>query len=140
MKKIHFDEAVNMILAKDPRYDPHAYQFVSEALPFTVQMLGKPQQGPGRHVSGGELLEGIRQFALQEFGPLARTVLAHWGVTRCEDFGNLVFNMVSIGLLGKTDDDRLEDFAGGYSFEEAFTKPFQPTGKAAKAAERSKAE
>jgi uncharacterized repeat protein (TIGR04138 family) len=77
-------------------------------------------------VTGGELLDGIRKFALKEYGPLTLTVLNHWGIRRCEDFGELVFIMVEKGLLGKTDEDRKEDFSGGYDFESAFRKPFLP--------------
>jgi uncharacterized repeat protein (TIGR04138 family) len=89
-----------------------------------VRCLEKP-----RHVSGQELLAGIREFALAEFGPMAKTVLNSWGITRTEDFGEIVFNMVEIGLLGRTDKDSREDFANGYDFEEAFRKPFLPSGK-----------
>ena len=86
----------------------------------------KPVEGPGRHVSGTELLEGIRRFALAEFGPLAMTVLNHWGISKTVDFGHLVFNLVEKGVLGKTSDDKLEDFADGYEFEHAFRGPFCP--------------
>lgn len=127
MKKINFEEALKKILAEDTRYGEHAYHFVREALDFTVKLLAKPTEGPARHVSGVELLEGIRQYALQEFGPLAKTVLNRWGVRETADFGKIVFNLVGEGILGKTDEDDLADFVGGYSFEEAFEKPFRPT-------------
>jgi uncharacterized repeat protein (TIGR04138 family) len=126
MKKVHFNEALGQILREDPRYDEHAYYFLREALDFTIKLLAKPAGGAARHVSGGELLEGIRQYALQEYGPMARTVLNRWGVKRCEDFGEIVFNLVQKGILGKTDQDRKEDFAGGYDFDEAFLQPFRP--------------
>jgi uncharacterized repeat protein (TIGR04138 family) len=80
-------------------------------------------------VTGRELLSGIRTYALAQFGPMAMTVLDEWGVTRCEDFGEIVFNMVDAGLLSKTDSDSREDFQGGYSFDEAFRNPFLPQGK-----------
>ena len=129
MKKPNFSEAVAGIVRQDSRYDEQAYHFLREALDFTIKLLNKPAEGPGRHVRGEELLEGIRQYALQEFGPLALTVLHKWGVRECQDFGHLVFNMVARGVLGKTEDDKLEDFSGGYSFEEAFRKPFYPRSK-----------
>jgi uncharacterized repeat protein (TIGR04138 family) len=88
--------------------------------------MKKPSSGPARHITGQELLEGIRLYTLQEFGPISRTVLAEWGITRTEDFGNLVFNLVRHGLLGKTDQDKIEDFSSGYLFQEAFTNPFLP--------------
>ena len=130
MKKINFNEALGQILKADPRYDEHAYLFLREALDFTLKMLAKPEGGKMRHVSGAELLEGIRQYALQEFGPMAKTVLNQWGVNRCEDFGEIVFNLVEKGILGKTEQDKREDFAGGYDFNEAFRQPFRPEGKA----------
>jgi uncharacterized repeat protein (TIGR04138 family) len=129
MKKVIFNEALAQILKNDPRYDEHAYLFIREALDFTIKMLSKPAEGRARHVSGGELLEGIRQYALKEYGPMAKTVLNRWGVHRCEDFGDIVFNLVGSGILGKTEEDRREDFAGGYDFEQAFRAPFRPTGK-----------
>lgn len=126
MKRISFQEALDRILERDPRYAGDAYHFVREALDFTIKMLNKPAEGPGRHVSGQELLEGIRQYALQEFGPMALRVLHHWGVRSTEDFGEIVFNLVDEGVLGKTEQDRKEDFQGGYDFVSAFQKPFRP--------------
>lgn len=126
MKKPGFDETLALLLRKDPRYPREAYLFLRHALNYTVKVLEKPAQGPARHITGQELLEGIRRYALQEFGPIARTVLAQWGISRTEDFGELVFNLVDHGLLGKTSQDKKEDFAHGYSFQEAFTTPFLP--------------
>lgn len=111
------------ILARDPRYTAEAYSFVRAGLDFTVRKLKKP-----RHVSGVELLEGMREFALDEFGPMTKTLLAGWGLTSTEDIGEVVFNMVEYGLLGKTEEDRRADFAGGYDFDQAFRKPFLPSG------------
>ncbi len=125
MKKVNFQEALLGILDRDPRYAEDAYHFLREALDFTIKLLEKPVEGPGRHVSGQELLEGIRQFALKEFGPMALRVLNTWGIRRTDDFGEMVFNMVGAGILGKTDEDRREDFAGGYDFDAAFAKPFR---------------
>lgn len=129
MRKISFEEALQKILKEDARYREQAYLFVREALDHTMRLLEKPTEGPGRHVSGGELLEGCRQYALKEFGPMAKTVLNRWGVARGEDFGEIVFNLVGKGILGKTDEDRIEDFSGGFDFEEAFRQPFQPRAK-----------
>ncbi|MDK2857479.1 MAG: hypothetical protein PWQ29_1137 [Verrucomicrobiota bacterium] len=124
MKTPTSDDLLQNILTRDPRYAAEAYAFVRSGLDYTVRCLEKP-----RHVSGQELLAGIREFALAEFGPMAKTVLNSWGITRTEDFGEIVFNMVEIGLLGRTDKDSREDFANGYDFEEAFRKPFLPSGK-----------
>jgi uncharacterized repeat protein (TIGR04138 family) len=81
------------------------------------------------HVTGQQLLDGIREFALTQYGPMARTVLNEWGIRRCEDFGDIVFNMVEQGLLSKTDQDSREDFKGGYDFDSAFVWPFLPPSK-----------
>lgn len=126
MKKVGFNEALGQILEEDPRYDVQCYHFVKESLDFTIKDFAKPAEGPGRHVSGAELLEGIRKFALQEFGPLARTVLSRWGIHETQDFGHVVFNLVEKGVLGKTEEDNLEDFANGYDFDAAFRAPFLP--------------
>lgn len=126
MKKVGFNEALNLILAEDPRYQPYAYHFIREALDFSIKHFAKPLDGPGRHVSGTELLEGIRRFALQEYGPMAMTVLRHWGINETADFGHLVFNLVEKGVLGKTEEDTLEDFLDGYDFDDVFRKPFRP--------------
>lgn len=128
MQKQNFAEIVEEIVRQDPRYDRDAYSFVREGLDFTLKLLRK--SGPGnpahRHVSGQELLEGLRQYALDQFGPMAKTVLDYWGVHKCEDFGEIVFNMVDRGILGKTQEDSRADFQGGYDFNEAFVRPFQP--------------
>ncbi len=126
MEKLSFDTALQMILEEDSRYDEQAYLFMREALDHTIQTLDKPMDGPGRHVSGEELLGGIREFAVDEFGPMALTVLGKWGVKTTGDFGNIVFNLVDKGILGKTEEDSLEDFLHGYSFDEAFRQPFLP--------------
>jgi uncharacterized repeat protein (TIGR04138 family) len=115
------EETLEQILHRDPRYTIEAYFFVREALNHTVRKLNAP-----RHVSGQELLDGIREYALTEFGPVAMRVLKEWGLKECVDFGYVVFNLVNAGLLGKTDEDTLADFADGYDFSEAFEKPFRP--------------
>ena len=84
-----------------------------------------------RHVTGQELLGGIREFALQQFGPMAKTLLEEWGVRCCQDFGEIVFNMIEVGWLAKTEKDSRADFSGGYDFDEAFVKPFLPKSKQA---------
>jgi len=129
MQEINFDETVEIILSRDTRYTREAYGFVREALDFTQKLIVKENRGQLRHVSGQELLEGIRQFALQQFGPMTVTVFAEWGIRNCRDFGEIVFNMVETGLLAKTDRDSREDFQNGYDFTEAFCKPFWPSKK-----------
>jgi uncharacterized repeat protein (TIGR04138 family) len=129
MQEINFDEAVELILTRDKRFARDAYTFVREALDYTQKLTGKETPGQIRHVSGQELLDGIRQFALQQFGPMAITVFEEWGVHNCRDFGEIVFNMVEIGLLAKTEKDTREDFQNSYDFTEAFRQPFRPQGK-----------
>jgi uncharacterized repeat protein (TIGR04138 family) len=130
MHEVNFDEAVEQILAKDARFSRDAYAFVREALDFTQKLIGRENRGGViRHITGQELLDGIRQFALQQFGPMAATVFEEWGVKNCRDFGDIVFNMVENGLLAKTDKDSRDDFQNGYDFTDAFRKPFWPQGK-----------
>ena len=129
MQELTFETTLALILAKDPRYQSEAYLFVKEALDYTQKLVVKPSREEIRHVSGQELLEGIRAFALTQFGPMAPLVFEEWGIRHCEDFGEIVFNMVEIGLLGKTEKDSRADFQNGYDFEEAFRKPFRPESK-----------
>jgi uncharacterized repeat protein (TIGR04138 family) len=126
MEPANFENTVDRIIARDPRYRREAYLFVREGLDYTQKLLVQSGQEGVRHVTGQELLSGIRAYALEGFGPMAMLVLQEWGVTRCEDFGELVFNMIEGGLLAKTETDRHEDFQGGYDFFEAFRRPFFP--------------
>ena len=121
-----YDEVLDVIIAKDPRYHRDAYHFVREGLDYTQQSISKREEGAVRHISGQELLGGMRSHALEEYGPMAMMVLSEWGIRRCEDFGEIVFNMVEHDLLAKTDEDTRDDFSGGYDFEDAFRKPFLP--------------
>ncbi len=118
--KNNFSQVVEEIVAKDPRYKVEAYDFVMSALNFAQSKFDKL-----RHVSGRELLEGIREYGLELFGLMTCTVFENWGVRRTEDFGNIVFNMVDAGLLSKTDEDSIEDFKDGYDFKEAFDKGYK---------------
>ena len=129
MQEVSFEESLNQILEKDPRDKRDAYFFVREALDHTQKMVEREGQGKVRHVSGQQLLAGIREFALSQFGPMVITVLEEWGIRACEDFGEIVFNMVESGALAKTETDSRADFQGGYDFEEAFRKPFLPANR-----------
>lgn len=110
----NFYQVVEEICARDSRYKADSYEFVMDALHFTQRTLNRKG-----HVSGKELLSGIRECALKQYGPMARTVLAYWGITRTEDFGNIVFNMIAEKLFSKTDSDSLADFKDVYDFEQA---------------------
>lgn len=129
MQELTFENTLALVIAKDPRYQRDAYLFVKDALDHTQKVVLKENKGEMRHVTGQELLGGIRDYALAQFGPMTQMVFEEWGIKRCEDFGEIVFNMVEIGLLGKTEKDSREDFASGYDFSEAFRKPFLPAGK-----------
>jgi uncharacterized repeat protein (TIGR04138 family) len=129
MHEATFEEGLELILAKDPRYRRDAYLFLREALDYTQKAIVKENRGQLRHVTGQELLAGIRDYALSQFGPMTATVFEDWGIRNCLDFGEVVFNMVEVGLLAKTDQDSRDDFQNGYDFEEAFRKPFLPANK-----------
>ncbi len=138
MQTVNFEEELEKILAKDSRYHRDAYFFVREALDHTQKLVGKVPKDEIRHVSGQQLLDGIRDFGLGHYGPMTLTVLNEWGLTICEDFGEIVFNMVENSLLAKTERDSREDFKGGYDFETAFHKPYLPRQKSAKPAVKPK--
>jgi uncharacterized repeat protein (TIGR04138 family) len=125
-------EIITLICKEDPRYDRKAYDFVRSGLDQTVKDLRKKDAARAersRHVTGAELLEGLRVYALEQFGPLAKTVLNSWGLRRCSDFGDIVFNLIEYNVFSKTENDRREDFTDTYDFETAFVKPFQPAKK-----------
>ncbi len=116
-----FEAAIAEIRERDPRYSREAYIFVFESLAFTQRRLDRTH-----HVSGQELLDGIRTFAQDQFGFLARTVFNEWGVHTTGDFGRVVFNLVSANLMGKQDDDTAADFENRYDFAEAFERDWHP--------------
>lgn len=117
-------------VARRSEYPLDAFVFVQRGLDFTVRrMHGEmdtadeaethPQFG-SRHVNGQMLCEGLRDFALSEYGMLARTVLKRWRIRSCEDFGRIVYHMVDAGLMHKTDEDSYDDFKNVFDFNEAF--------------------
>jgi len=103
------------ILLSDSRYKLEAYVFVINALDYTMSKLMR--QG---HVTGPELLDGIRRLAKREFGPMAKSVFENWGITGTADFGEIVFTLIGAGLFGKTDEDSPSDFADVYDFGDVF--------------------
>jgi len=131
MHEATFDEGLDLIVGRDPRYHREAYVFVREALDHTQKSIVKENKGKLRHVSGQELLAGIRDYALSQFGPMTIMVFEEWGIRHCRDFGEIVFNMVEEGLLAKTERDSRADFAAGYDFQVAFREPFLPRGRPA---------
>jgi uncharacterized repeat protein (TIGR04138 family) len=132
MQDLEFSEIVELICKEDGRFDRKAYTFIRQALDSTVKDLKKKQPErteKSQHVSGAELLHGVRSFALDQYGPLAKTVLNGWGINRCSDFGDIVFNLIEYNVFSKTENDRREDFADVYDFDDAFVKPFVPVRK-----------
>ncbi len=141
MQATSFEEVLEQILIKDTRYHRDAYLFLRDALDHTRKMLDrelKAEKGSKRgatqeqHVTGQELLAGIRELGLEMFGPMAMTVFEEWGIHACPDFGEMVFIMVESRLLKKTDKDTRADFESGYDFHDAFQKPFLPQNRLAK--------
>jgi len=120
-------DPIAALVAADDRYHRDAYAFLKEALEYTQRTLKRPVGEKTRHITGQELLEGIREYALKEYGPMALTVLSEWGIRRSEDFGEIVFNMVEHGILSNTENDSRKDFQDGYDFEKAFRSPFRPS-------------
>ena len=119
-----FAQAVRAAIQRDPRYRPEAYDVVRLALGHASELFRKGQEN--QHVTGQELLEGFRQYVLQEFGPMSLTALDQMGIREGLDVGHIVYNLIEVGYFGKNEGDSLEDFAGGYEFSEAFTQPFLP--------------
>jgi uncharacterized repeat protein (TIGR04138 family) len=130
------------LLKEDKRYKIEAYAFIFDALSYAQNVLelgtespSEPSksieeeedesEGPHKHVSGQELCEAIRQFALEQYGYMAKTVLNSWGVHATGDFGEIVFNLIRIGKMRKTPEDRREDFEEVYDFDAAFQREFE---------------
>ncbi len=115
-----FNNILDFICDRDRRYKQDAYEFVMESLSFTQKKFRR-----SKHVSGMELLEGMRELLLNKFGPMTLTVLNHWGIESTEDFGHIVFNLVDNKVLSKSDEDNIESFRDGYDFEEVFQRGYR---------------
>ena len=123
------------LLQQDPRYHLEAYQFVRDALAFAQEELGMGEDSEEAaeaktsetHLTGQQLCEAIRQLALQQYGLMAKVVLNSWGVHSTSDFGNIVYNLIHVGLMRKSEHDRREDFDDVYDFDEAFQRQFRIT-------------
>lgn len=121
MKELEgFLEKIERVMKRNRHYKFEAYSFVMAALHHTVTKLPK-----ARHVTGRELLEGIRGYGLDQFGPLARTVLNYWGIKKTDDFGHIVFALVEVGILRKQPEDHIEDFHKVYDFKDAFDRGYK---------------
>jgi uncharacterized repeat protein (TIGR04138 family) len=129
MKDIHFRKTVKRIIQEDPRYAEDAYDFINEALSYTSRKL-KKDTVENYHISGSELLNGISEYAIEQFGPMAGDVLKNWGLDSPLAIGNVVFNMVNEKLLRAREEDSIEDFNVDMDFDEIFKKRFEAsTGK-----------
>src|SRR5688572_16234997 len=114
-------DPVRKVWKADGRYRLEAYQFLFDALDKSVRLAGKEEaQGPERHITGQELLAGMRQHATDLFGPLAAQVWRTWGIKSTLDWGRIVFALVEAKLLNRQETDTIDDFANGYDFDEAF--------------------
>lgn len=117
----NLEERLKCVAAADGRYHINAYRFVYEALDYTVKQLEKK-----RHISGRELLEGIKNLALEQFGALAVMVFDVWGVRKTSDFGNIVFNLVEAQMMSRSEEDSREDFDDVYEFRQVFRIDSKP--------------
>jgi uncharacterized repeat protein (TIGR04138 family) len=133
---------IAQLLAKDRRYKFEAYVFVFEALSYAQKILGMGAERSSqeeeeverpsdtrveRHLTGQQLCEAIRQYALEQYGYMAKCVLNSWGVSNTGDFGNIVFNLIEIKQMKKTKQDRREDFDGVFDFDEGLMQGFKIT-------------
>jgi len=109
------EELLGKLRDRNPRYHGKAYLFLLSALQFALGRLPEP-----RHIAGSELAEGVRDLALERFGPVARIVLEHWGIHSTEDVGEVVFALVEAGVLVAQEEDRREDFHALFDFDEVF--------------------
>jgi uncharacterized repeat protein (TIGR04138 family) len=114
------------VALKDGRYSPEAFRFLFDSLPQALRLAGKEQaEGLERHVTGQEVLAGMRAHALTTFGPLAAVVWRSWGVRETLDWGRIVFLLVDNGLLNRQDTDTIEDFRSGFDFDEVFVRQYR---------------
>ena len=110
-------EKIQKLIHENSHYQFEAYNFVLSALHHTMMGMNPP-----RHITGQEFCEGVRRYAIDQFGPMAHTVLEHWGIKETLDFGKIVFALIDIGLMRKTEEDSLEDFRAVYDFKTAFDR------------------
>lgn len=130
MQDLDFNEIVDLIRKEDGRYHRRAYIFVREGLDKTVKAVKQAdaaQARPSMHITGRELSLGLKTHALDQFGPMAKVVLAEWGVRTTADFGEIVYNLIEYNVFSKTDSDRKEHFDAVYDFDDVFVRPFLPS-------------
>lgn len=128
-----FNAKLLAVARRDPRYAYEAYEFIFQALDHTQKMLGRASSEgepadanePHHHVTGRQLMEGARDYAVQEFGLMARVVFRMWGIHRTDDFGAIVFNLIEAELMSKTAADSLDDFHEVFDLDEALCSGFR---------------
>jgi len=119
-------DPLRQVALRDGRYSPEAFRFLFESLDTALRLAGKEEaEGGDRHVSGQEVLAGMRQNAVEAFGPLAAHVWRSWGGHATIDWGRIVFLLVDEGLLKRQEGDRVEDFENGFDFDEAFVAGYR---------------
>jgi len=117
------EDKIQSVRRRDRRFSRNAYYFVLDALDYTMSNLGREQKsGEERHVGGKELLAGIKDYAADQFGPMAALVFERWGVRGPADFGEIVFNLIDAELLSRRDSDSRLDFVDGIDFRETFAE------------------
>lgn len=124
-----FYNEIKKIISYDNRYHADAYKFVNDAVSYTIQKIKFQRSNKILHISGGELLDGIRELAIKQFGPMACEVFNQWGVKNSAAVGNIVFNMVKHNLLVTKETDSLNDFSGACDLMAALSTPFSPKEK-----------
>ena len=127
MQPTQFMDAVQAVISRDNRYDIGAYYFLKDALDFTVKRVMENNDGEHRHVSASELIYGFRDLALQEFGPMASTLMSEWDIKTSNDIGVMVFQLIEEGAFGKQDSDTEEDFTNIFNLIETLEITFLPS-------------
>ncbi|HLQ36464.1 MAG TPA: Minf_1886 family protein [Planctomycetota bacterium] len=120
------EDRIQSVRRRDRRFSRQAYYFVLDALDYTMSELGKDElTGEERHVGGRDLLRCLREYAADQFGPMASVVFERWGVTSTEDFGEIVFNLIDAELLSRRPQDSRRDFVDGFDFAATFAAKYR---------------
>ena len=130
---MHFQQALQNIIQRDPRFAADSYMFLEQALEHIVsEHRKKDPLMSSQHVTARELLMGFKDLALKEFGPMASTLFDEWGIKNCSNIGDMVFNLIKEGIFGKQDSDSRKDFSEVYDFHDAFVAPFLPKARSSR--------
>ncbi|MGI8602674.1 MAG: Minf_1886 family protein [Verrucomicrobiales bacterium] len=139
MKRPIFDDAVQECLQRDVRFPPEAYYFVRDALDYAQKLqVGRSKRGEPVHLSAAQLCSSLRQYALEQFGPLSHVVLASWTVHSTSDIGEIVYLLIDAGAFARSEGDAREDFNDVFDFAAVFEAPFWPSAKRSAGKDRSK--